>query len=133
MTQTIAESNKRLVLEAFDTLFNKRDYNAAVRFWSPNLHPAQRSCPARPLGRAGWSDRHGIFPGVDTTRLPVPGAHSGDSPLSIAGHRAVQVDPIASSPARAKRHADHTATRCVHAHQPDVCLAERVFNHTVFG
>jgi predicted SnoaL-like aldol condensation-catalyzing enzyme len=33
---TIAEANKRLVLEAFDTLFNKRDYNAAVRFWSPN-------------------------------------------------------------------------------------------------
>jgi predicted SnoaL-like aldol condensation-catalyzing enzyme len=36
MTQTIAEANKRLVLKAFDTLFNKRDYNAAVRFWSPN-------------------------------------------------------------------------------------------------
>jgi predicted SnoaL-like aldol condensation-catalyzing enzyme len=33
---TIAEANKRLVLKAFDTLFNKRDYNAAVRFWSPN-------------------------------------------------------------------------------------------------
>src|SRR5258708_14288047 len=26
----------QLVLEAFDTLFNKRDYAAAVRFWSPN-------------------------------------------------------------------------------------------------
>jgi predicted SnoaL-like aldol condensation-catalyzing enzyme len=36
MTQTIAEANKRLVLEAFNTLFNKRDYNAAERFWSPN-------------------------------------------------------------------------------------------------
>jgi predicted SnoaL-like aldol condensation-catalyzing enzyme len=33
---TIAEANKRLVLKAFDTLFNKRDYNAAARFWSPN-------------------------------------------------------------------------------------------------
>src|SRR5712671_5996201 len=30
------ESNKALVLEAFDTLFNKRDYEAAARFWSPN-------------------------------------------------------------------------------------------------
>ncbi len=29
-----AEKNKRLVLEAFDTLFNKRDYEAAERFWS---------------------------------------------------------------------------------------------------
>lgn len=27
--------NKSLVLEAFDTLFNKRDYKAAERFWSP--------------------------------------------------------------------------------------------------
>ncbi len=36
MTQTMTEANKRLVLEAFDMLFNKRDYNAALRFWSPN-------------------------------------------------------------------------------------------------
>ena len=28
--------NKALVLEAFDTLFNKRDYEAAARFWSPD-------------------------------------------------------------------------------------------------
>jgi predicted SnoaL-like aldol condensation-catalyzing enzyme len=32
----MTEANKRLVLEAFDMLFNKRDYNAALRFWSPN-------------------------------------------------------------------------------------------------
>ena len=36
MTQTMTEANKQLVLEAFDVLFNKRDYNAALRFWSPN-------------------------------------------------------------------------------------------------
>jgi predicted SnoaL-like aldol condensation-catalyzing enzyme len=30
-----SESNKALVLEAFDTLFNKRDYAAAEKFWSP--------------------------------------------------------------------------------------------------
>jgi predicted SnoaL-like aldol condensation-catalyzing enzyme len=28
--------NKELVLAAFDTLFNKRNYAAAERFWSPN-------------------------------------------------------------------------------------------------
>lgn len=28
--------NTQIVLEAFDTLFNKRDYTAAARFWSPN-------------------------------------------------------------------------------------------------
>ena len=36
MSQLIAEKNKALVLEAFETLFNKRDYAAAERYWSPN-------------------------------------------------------------------------------------------------
>lgn len=31
-----AQVSKRLVLDAFDTLFNKRDYLAAERFWSPD-------------------------------------------------------------------------------------------------
>jgi hypothetical protein len=35
MSHTIQEKNKALVLEAFDTLFNKRDYDAAETFWSP--------------------------------------------------------------------------------------------------
>jgi predicted SnoaL-like aldol condensation-catalyzing enzyme len=34
MSKTTPEQNKALVLEAFDTLFNKRDYEAAQRFWS---------------------------------------------------------------------------------------------------
>jgi hypothetical protein len=34
--QTIESKNKALVLEAFDTLFNKRDYEAAKRYWSPD-------------------------------------------------------------------------------------------------
>src|SRR5215472_10087261 len=29
------EKNKELVLEAFDTLFNKRNYKAAEHYWSP--------------------------------------------------------------------------------------------------
>jgi len=36
MAKTTEESNKALVLEAFDTLFNKRDYKAAERYWSFN-------------------------------------------------------------------------------------------------
>jgi predicted SnoaL-like aldol condensation-catalyzing enzyme len=36
MTQAIEEKNKAFVLEAFETLFNKRDYAVAQRFWSPN-------------------------------------------------------------------------------------------------
>jgi predicted SnoaL-like aldol condensation-catalyzing enzyme len=34
MAKTTPEENRRLVLEAFETLFNKRDYDAAARFWS---------------------------------------------------------------------------------------------------
>jgi predicted SnoaL-like aldol condensation-catalyzing enzyme len=44
------ENNKKLVLEAFDTLFNKRDYAAAERYWSP--HYIQHSAHIEP-GREG--------------------------------------------------------------------------------
>ena len=47
---TMEEKNKMLVLEAFDTLFNKRDYEAAARFWSPNY--IQHSAHIEP-GREG--------------------------------------------------------------------------------
>jgi predicted SnoaL-like aldol condensation-catalyzing enzyme len=36
MSQSAESKSKALVLEAFDTLFNKRDYAVAERFWSPN-------------------------------------------------------------------------------------------------
>jgi predicted SnoaL-like aldol condensation-catalyzing enzyme len=36
MNPTEQEKNRALVLEAFDTLFNKRDYAAAERYWSSN-------------------------------------------------------------------------------------------------
>jgi predicted SnoaL-like aldol condensation-catalyzing enzyme len=36
MSQSTESQNKALVLRAFDTLFNKRDYASAERFWSPN-------------------------------------------------------------------------------------------------
>jgi predicted SnoaL-like aldol condensation-catalyzing enzyme len=36
MSQTLQEKNKAVVLEAFDTLFNRRDYATAARYWSPN-------------------------------------------------------------------------------------------------
>ena len=36
MSKSTAAKNKAIVLEAFETLFNKRDYEAAERFWSPN-------------------------------------------------------------------------------------------------
>jgi predicted SnoaL-like aldol condensation-catalyzing enzyme len=50
MNPTKQEKNKALVLEAFDTLFNKRDYEAAERYWSPNY--IQHSAHIEP-GREG--------------------------------------------------------------------------------
>ena len=36
MSKSTAAKNKAIVLEAFETLFTNRDYEAAERFWSPN-------------------------------------------------------------------------------------------------
>jgi predicted SnoaL-like aldol condensation-catalyzing enzyme len=36
MIKTTPKQNKTLVLQAFDTLFNKRDFDAAERYWSSN-------------------------------------------------------------------------------------------------
>jgi predicted SnoaL-like aldol condensation-catalyzing enzyme len=53
MNKTTPEQNKALVLEAFDTLFNKRDYAAAERFWSDRY--IQHSAHIPP-GREGLFD-----------------------------------------------------------------------------
>ena len=52
MPKTKSEQNKALVLEAFDMLFNKRDYAAAEKFWSP--HYIQHSAHIAPV-------REGLF------------------------------------------------------------------------
>jgi predicted SnoaL-like aldol condensation-catalyzing enzyme len=53
MNDANAEKNKAIVVEAFDTLFNKRDYTAAERFWSPKY--IQHSAHIAP-GREGLFD-----------------------------------------------------------------------------
>ena len=63
MTKTTPEQNKALVLEAFDTLFNKRDYMAAERFWSDRY--IQHSAHIAP-GRDGLFDLVRTLP--DTAR-----------------------------------------------------------------
>jgi predicted SnoaL-like aldol condensation-catalyzing enzyme len=50
MSQTTQQKNKALVLEAFNALFNRRDYAAAERYWSPNY--IQHSAHIAP-GRQG--------------------------------------------------------------------------------
>ena len=49
----LEEKNKALVLRAFDTLFNKREYATAERFWSPQY--IQHSAHIAP-GRDGLFD-----------------------------------------------------------------------------
>jgi predicted SnoaL-like aldol condensation-catalyzing enzyme len=50
MSNSSPERNKAIVLEAFETLFNKRDYVAVEPFWSPNY--IQHSAHIAP-GREG--------------------------------------------------------------------------------
>src|ERR1700745_1415492 len=45
---TTPDKNKALVLEAFDTLFNRREYEPAARFWSPDyLQHSAHIAPGR--------------------------------------------------------------------------------------
>src|SRR5258707_6131614 len=48
MNQSKEEKNKALVLEAFETLFNRRDYVTAEQYWSPNyVQPRAHIAPGR--------------------------------------------------------------------------------------
>src|SRR6266404_2406144 len=67
MSQSIQARNKALVLEAFDTLFNKRDYPQAERYWSP--HYIQHSAHIAP-GREGLFD---LVKGLPPTLKYEPG------------------------------------------------------------
>src|SRR6202790_1864093 len=77
MSQTIQERNKALVLEAFDTLFNKRDYEAAQRYWSP--HYIQHSAHIAP-GREGLFD---LIKRIPATLKYEPGMIVDDGDLVI--------------------------------------------------
>ena len=52
-TATTPEQNKALVVEAFEALFNRRDYAAAERFWSADYIQHSAHVPA---GRDGLFD-----------------------------------------------------------------------------
>jgi predicted SnoaL-like aldol condensation-catalyzing enzyme len=81
MTQTIEERNKTLVLKAFDTLFNKRDYKAAERFWSANY--IQHSAHIPP-GREGL---FGLIRNVPATLRYEPGVILADKDFVIVHGR----------------------------------------------
>jgi predicted SnoaL-like aldol condensation-catalyzing enzyme len=66
MTKTSPQRNKTLVLKAFDTLFNKRDYAAAEQFWSDKY--IQHSAHIPP-GREGLLNLVGAFPARCATKI----------------------------------------------------------------
>src|SRR6476646_5592317 len=75
MERKTEENNKKLVLEAFDTLFNRRDYVAAERFWSP--HYIQHSARIEP-GREGLFN---LIKGAPSTLKYEPGCVSAYTSL----------------------------------------------------
>jgi predicted SnoaL-like aldol condensation-catalyzing enzyme len=81
MSQTMQQRNKALVLEAFDTLFNKRDYVAAERCWSPNY--IQHSAHIAP-GREGLFN---LIKGMPPTLKYEPGMIVAEGDLVIVHGR----------------------------------------------
>jgi predicted SnoaL-like aldol condensation-catalyzing enzyme len=81
MTHTTEAANKALVLEAFDTLFNQRDYAAAERFWSPDY--IQHSAHIEP-GRDGLFN---LIRTVPPTLRYEPGVIVADGDLVIVHGR----------------------------------------------
>ena len=79
--KTTTEQNKRLVLEAFDTLFNKRDYVAAEKFWSPQY--IQHSAHIAP-GRDGLFN---LVKSLPPTLKYVPGTIVADGDFVIVHGR----------------------------------------------
>ena len=95
----VQEKNKALVLDAFDTLFNKRDYSAEEKFWSKDY--IQHSAHILP-GRKGFFDVVKNSPstlkyenqfdlgewGFPDAARSILGAWSGPAKLDHCGHRA---------------------------------------------
>ena len=81
MNQTIESKNKALVLEAFDTLFKKRDYVAAQRYWSPDY--IQHSAHIAP-GREGLLN---LVKNIPATLKYEPGMIVADGDLVIVHGR----------------------------------------------
>ena len=77
MDDSTAEKNKTIVLKAFDALFNKRDYVAAERFWSPSY--IQHSAHIEP-GRDGLFN---LIKSLPSTLRYEPGVVVGEGDLVI--------------------------------------------------
>ena len=88
MSETIQEKNKALVLDAFDTLFNKRDYTAAEKFWSPNYIQHSAHIEA---GREGLFN---LIKSLPPTLKYEPGAIVADGDFVIVHGRFSGFQPV---------------------------------------
>ncbi len=80
-SQSIQSKNKALVLEAFDILFNKRDYAKAERYWSPDY--IQHSAHIAP-GREGLFN---LIKGIPPTLKYEPGVSAAEGDFVIVHGR----------------------------------------------
>src|SRR3989475_7077719 len=81
MAESKEARNKALVLKAFDTLFNKRDYVAAARYWSRDC--IQHSAHIAP-GRDGLFD---LIKSIPPTLKYEPGMIVADGDIVIVHGR----------------------------------------------
>ena len=100
MNQSIQAKNKAVVLEAFDTLFNKRDYARAEGYWSPDY--IQHSAHIAP-GREGLFN---LIKGIPPTLKYEPGIIMAERDFVIVHGRfsgiGLQVNWIAADIVRIK-------------------------------
>src|SRR5882672_240798 len=82
------DQNKIVVLEAFDTLFNKRDYVAAGKYWSPDY--IQHSAHIAP-GRDGLFN---LVKGLPPTLKYEPGTIVADGDFVIVHGRFSGFQPV---------------------------------------
>ena len=138
MTPTQDEKTKAFVLEAFELLFNKRDYAAAEARWVPNYiqHSAHippgreglfnliRSVPAELryepgliLANKEFVIVHGRFSGTD-------GRATGSQPISCGSSMASSRSTGTCSRTRPPRKSREAAGPCSAKHlRSDTCLA----------
>lgn len=81
MASELERKNKKLVLKAFDMLFNQRDYDAAKKLWSPDY--IQHSAHIHP-GRDGLFN---LVKGIPVTLRYEPGEILAEGDLVIVHGR----------------------------------------------
>ena len=128
MSDSQREANKALVLNAFDTLFNKRDYTAAEAFWSPNY--IQHSAHIEP-GREGLFNLIRSLP--DTLRYEAALAVADGDFVIVHGRFSGLGRPVAWIAADIVRVADGVLAEHWDVLQDEAPRAESVSGLPMFG